>query len=496
MTGKTPGLHTIRRGVTTTRDLVGRLDPPQQDRHVPVHGRLAAGGERADRDHRRRDGQGYHADVQRSVDGDTPTYSITNAPDHGTLSGTGANRPAPTRRTPTTPARTSSRSRWPTASAAPIPRRSSCVRPPGDDDHRRARRSDQSTTASFEFEAQAGTTFACNFDGLGYQPCTSPASYTGVAEDSYTFDAVRRRATVVEDVAAHRDITVDTTEPDKRSRPVRGGLDVQHRHADVRVQLDRGRLDVRVQHRRRRVRRLRQRPRPSIRSPTGSTRSRVQAIDPAGNMDSAARHAHVDERHDRADTEIVDSPPSADNSNSADFEFDSADETATFSAPARRRRLPLLRQPEDLPRPARWLAHRRVRAVDPRQQRRRDAGLLHVDDRHRRAGHHDRHELDLATQDDTGDFTFTSTEAGTSSSATVDGGDAVDGDGGSFTHPTLEDGQHVFTSRRRRRRQRRRERRELHVDRRHDRAATRRSTAARPMRSTPTTRSSASSRTS
>lgn len=43
-------------------------------------------------------------------------------------------------------------------------------------------------TASFSFTAsEAGATFACSLDGGGFQGCTSPQSYTGLADGSHSF---------------------------------------------------------------------------------------------------------------------------------------------------------------------------------------------------------------------------------------------------------------------------------------------------------------------
>ena len=73
-----------------------------------------------------------------------------------------------------------------------------------------------SGSASFTFGAsETGSSFACQLDGGGYSACTSPKSYTGLADGSHTFEV---RAT---DTAGNTDPTselwtwtVDSTSPD------------------------------------------------------------------------------------------------------------------------------------------------------------------------------------------------------------------------------------------------------------------------------------------
>ena len=73
-----------------------------------------------------------------------------------------------------------------------------------------------SGSASFTFDAsETGSSFACQLDGGGYSACTSPKSYTGLADGSHTFEV---RAT---DTAGNTDPTselwtwtVDSTSPD------------------------------------------------------------------------------------------------------------------------------------------------------------------------------------------------------------------------------------------------------------------------------------------
>ena len=45
-----------------------------------------------------------------------------------------------------------------------------------------------SAGATFEFSSESGATFACRIDGGGWSACTSPRSYTGLADGSHTFE--------------------------------------------------------------------------------------------------------------------------------------------------------------------------------------------------------------------------------------------------------------------------------------------------------------------
>ena len=49
-------------------------------------------------------------------------------------------------------------------------------------------------TATFAFSAgEPGSTFACQLDGGGYSACTTPKSYSGLADGSHTFSSPRHR---------------------------------------------------------------------------------------------------------------------------------------------------------------------------------------------------------------------------------------------------------------------------------------------------------------
>lgn len=73
-----------------------------------------------------------------------------------------------------------------------------------------------STTGTFEFGAsESGSTFECSLDSAAFAPCTSPKTYSGLADGSHTF---RVRATDlagnVDSSPAGRTWTVDTAAPD------------------------------------------------------------------------------------------------------------------------------------------------------------------------------------------------------------------------------------------------------------------------------------------
>jgi hypothetical protein len=69
------------------------------------------------------------------------------------------------------------------------------------------------TSASFSFTGEAGATFACSIDGGAFTACTSPKSYTGLAEGSHTFNV--RQTDTAGNTSVNRTFTwtVDTTAP-------------------------------------------------------------------------------------------------------------------------------------------------------------------------------------------------------------------------------------------------------------------------------------------
>ena len=71
-----------------------------------------------------------------------------------------------------------------------------------------------STEATFEFKAdERGASFACELDGGGFHPCSSPQSYDGLAEGSHTFAVQAVDAAGNLGPASTRSWLVDTTPP-------------------------------------------------------------------------------------------------------------------------------------------------------------------------------------------------------------------------------------------------------------------------------------------
>ena len=72
----------------------------------------------------------------------------------------------------------------------------------------------KATTASFTFHATAaGATFACRLDAAAATACTSPASYSGLAEGSHTFSVAATANGSTDPSPATQTWTVDTTPP-------------------------------------------------------------------------------------------------------------------------------------------------------------------------------------------------------------------------------------------------------------------------------------------
>ena len=71
-----------------------------------------------------------------------------------------------------------------------------------------------SQAASFGFsDTEAGVSFLCQLDGGGYGACTSPKSYSGLADGSHSFQVKARDAAGNQSAATSRSWTIDTTAP-------------------------------------------------------------------------------------------------------------------------------------------------------------------------------------------------------------------------------------------------------------------------------------------
>ena len=72
-----------------------------------------------------------------------------------------------------------------------------------------------SASAQFTFsDSEAGVGFSCRLDGGSYTACTSPKSYSGLADGGHTFQVVASDAAGNQSSAASYSWTVDTTAPD------------------------------------------------------------------------------------------------------------------------------------------------------------------------------------------------------------------------------------------------------------------------------------------
>src|SRR4029077_19894989 len=70
-----------------------------------------------------------------------------------------------------------------------------------------------SADPSFSFTSEAGATFQCALDGAAFAACTSPKSYTGVADGSHTFQVKATDTAGNTGTAASFTWTVDTAAP-------------------------------------------------------------------------------------------------------------------------------------------------------------------------------------------------------------------------------------------------------------------------------------------
>src|SRR5204862_1839812 len=66
---------------------------------------------------------------------------------------------------------------------------------------------------SFSFSSEAGASFQCALDGAAFAACSSPNSYTGVADGSHTFQVKATDAAGNTGAAASYTWTIDTVAP-------------------------------------------------------------------------------------------------------------------------------------------------------------------------------------------------------------------------------------------------------------------------------------------
>jgi large repetitive protein len=70
-----------------------------------------------------------------------------------------------------------------------------------------------STSVSFSFTGEAGATFQCKLDGGSFAACTSPKSYSGLAQGSHTFQVQQTDAAGNTGSAASRTFQIDSVAP-------------------------------------------------------------------------------------------------------------------------------------------------------------------------------------------------------------------------------------------------------------------------------------------
>ena len=145
--------------------------------------------------------------------------------------------------------------------------------------------------ASFAFTStETGSTFECRLDGGAWGACTSPKAYTAsptARTRSTCARPTRAGNTDATPAIAHVDDRPpdDTTAPDTTITAGPTGT-VTTRRGELRVHVDRDRLDVRVPHRRRRVGACTS-PKAYTALANGSHTFDVRATDAAGNTDAS-----------------------------------------------------------------------------------------------------------------------------------------------------------------------------------------------------------------
>jgi len=81
-----------------------------------------------------------------------------------------------------------------------------------------------SSSAAFTFSGEAGATFNCRLDGAAFAPCSSPASYSGLAEGSHSFDVRARDAAGNDSSAATINWLISLPPIVTLTQPVQGTL--------------------------------------------------------------------------------------------------------------------------------------------------------------------------------------------------------------------------------------------------------------------------------
>ncbi|TMH84002.1 MAG: hypothetical protein E6H45_12770, partial [Betaproteobacteria bacterium] len=188
-----------------------------------------------------------------------------------------------------------------------------------------------SSSASFSFTAtEAGSSFACQLDGSAFAACTSPQSYSGLANGSHTFQV---RAT---DPAGNTDPTpasytwtVDTTAPDttitaappavSNSSSASFSFTSTKAGSSFACQLDASAFAACTS------------PQNYSGLANGSHSFQVRATDPAGNTDPTPASYTWTVDTTAPDTTITAAPPATSTSRSASFSFTATEAGSTFA---------------------------------------------------------------------------------------------------------------------------------------------------------------------
>jgi hypothetical protein len=186
-----------------------------------------------------------------------------------------------------------------------------------------------STSASFTFTSTDAASFECRLDGASFAACTSPTSYSGLAQGSHEFE-VRAKDGVgnVDASPALRDWWVDTVAPDTTitwgpsgtvdSSTASFHFTASEGGATFECRLDGGSMTACAT------------PRLYDGLAEGPHVFEVRAVDAAGNVDPtpASRSWIIDLP---PETTIVSGPPGATTATSATFEFTASEAGSTFA---------------------------------------------------------------------------------------------------------------------------------------------------------------------
>ena len=326
-TGMTPGLHTVRvrvgdNGALGGADTIRRTNiatatylvdspPVVNDQAITVE----AG-----------DGKAVSLGAT-DVDGDTLSYNVTDAPDHGTLTGTGDNR------TYTPDANYAGPDSFTvsvndgyggtdtaTVSIQVSPQTQIDVGPSGP-------YNSQATYFSFSSPTPSAT-FECSLDGAGFSSCVSPQFYINLTEGSHTFQVRAVAAGNTDPTPASRTFVVDITNPDTTIDVDPGAL-TNTATPNFEFSSDQAGSTFKC--------RVDSDPFQSCSTPyttgtlsDGSHTFEVYAIDPAGNEDPTPDSHTFTVDTTPPDTTINSGPSGQINTSAPQYTFSSNDNTATF----------------------------------------------------------------------------------------------------------------------------------------------------------------------